>query len=56
MRAELGRHFDLVVVIWVLALAVAFSVTMLSRAQLSNDQWTYQSHGPAWVYPAGPNQ
>ena len=51
MRAELARHFDVVVVIWVLALAVAFSVVTLSRAQLSADQWTDQSHGPAWVFP-----
>jgi hypothetical protein len=54
MRAELARHFDIVVVIWVLALAVSFSFVMLSRAQLTNDQWSYQPAGPAWVIPANP--
>jgi hypothetical protein len=51
MRAEFARHFDVVVVIWVLALAVAFSVAVLSRAELSTSQWSDQNHGPAWVYP-----
>jgi hypothetical protein len=51
MRAELAHHLDLVVVIWVLALAVGFSVAMLTHSQLSADQWTYQAQGPVWVYP-----
>jgi hypothetical protein len=51
MRAELARHFDVVVVIWVLALAIGFSVAMLSHARLSPDQWTGSQSGPAWVYP-----
>ncbi len=50
MRETLGRHFDLVVVIWVLTLAVGWSLVTLSKAQLSNDQWsTPQQAGPAWV-------
>jgi hypothetical protein len=54
MRAELARHIDVVIVVWALALAICFSFAMLSRAQLTNDQWSYQPSGPAWVYPAAP--
>ncbi len=53
MRATLSRHFDVVVVIWVLALAVAWSSVALSRASLSADQWSVPQHGPAWVVPSG---
>jgi hypothetical protein len=42
MRAELAKHFDVVVVVWVLALAVGWSLVVLSRAELRQDQW-----GPA---------
>jgi hypothetical protein len=54
MRTTIGRHFDVVVVIWILALAVGFSVVSLSKAQLSANQWSTapQSH-PAWVIPSG---
>ncbi len=52
MRAELAHHFDVVVVIWVLTLAVGFSVAMLSRASLSGDQWTYQQPAVHWAAPA----
>ena len=53
MREEFVKHFDVVVVIWVLALAVGWSVMTLSRAQLSSDQWTSApQNGPAWVVPA----
>ena len=50
MRESIGRHLDLVVVIWVLALAVSWSMVSLSRAQLSPDQWSSPPQsGPAWV-------
>ncbi len=50
MREELLKHLDVVVVIWVLALAVGWSVVSLSRAPLSSDQWTSAPQsGPAWV-------
>ena len=55
MRSELTRHFDVVVVVWALALAVAFSVAILSRAQLPADQWTYQPDAPHWVFPNSGN-
>jgi heme A synthase len=53
MREELVRHFDVVVVIWVLALAVGWSMVALARAPLSDAQWsTGAQSGPAWVVPA----
>jgi hypothetical protein len=52
MRAELVRHFDVVVVIWVLALLVCWTVIALSRAPLNNAQWDHAPQaGPAWVVP-----
>ena len=49
MRETLGRHIDLVVVIWVLTLALGWSVLALSRAQLSADQWSSAPQsGAAW--------
>jgi heme A synthase len=55
MRAELARHFDVVVVVWVLALFVAWSVVSLSRAPLSNAQWDQGPQaGAVWVVPAAP--
>jgi hypothetical protein len=52
MREIFVRHFDVVVVVWVLALAVAWSALALSRAQLTTDQWSSQpQNGPAWVVP-----
>ncbi len=54
MRETLGRHIDLVVVIWVLTLALGWSVLALSRAQLSADQWSSAPQsGAAWVIPSG---
>jgi hypothetical protein len=54
MRESIGRHFDVVVVIWILALALGWSLVSLSRAQLSADQWSAApQNGPAWVFPSG---
>ena len=54
MRESLGHHFDVVVVIWVLALAVGWSMFSLSRATLSADQWSSAPQsGPAWVVSGG---
>jgi hypothetical protein len=53
MRAELARHFDVVVVVWALALVVAFTLASLSRAPLTNDQWDHAPQaGPAWIVNA----
>jgi len=54
MRDSLSHHFDVVIVIWVLTLALGWSVVALSRAQLSSDQWSGSPQsGPAWVVPSG---
>jgi hypothetical protein len=43
---------DVIVVIWTLALVVSFSLVTLSRAQLTNDQWSHAPQaGPIWVVP-----
>jgi hypothetical protein len=53
MRTTIGRHFDVVVVIWILTLAVGWSLVSLSRAQLSADQWSgAPQNGPVWVIPS----
>ena len=54
MRAELARHFDVIVVIWVLTLMVGFTLASLSRAELRNDQWSYEQNGPHWVVQEAP--
>lgn len=53
MRESLGRRFDVVVVIWVLALALGWSLVALSRADLPADQWSSAPQsGPVWVIPS----
>ena len=53
MRETLVRHFDVVVVVWVLSLAVGWTMLTLSRAPLSDTGWSSAPHsGPAWVVPA----
>jgi hypothetical protein len=50
MREAFLAHFDVVVVIWVLALAIGWSIFALSHAQLSQDQWSQAPQNvPAWV-------
>ena len=52
MRASLSEHFDLVVVIWVLALVFSFSLVSLSKSNLTQDQWSVApKSGPVWDYP-----
>ena len=54
MREEISRHLDVVVVIWILALAVSWSVVTLSRAQVGTDQWsTTPQSGPVWIVTDG---
>jgi hypothetical protein len=53
MRAQLVRHFDVVVVVWALALLVGLSIATLSHSQLSNAQWDHAPQaGAVWVVPA----
>lgn len=50
MREAVLEHFDVLVVVWVLALAIGWSVVALSHSQLSADQWSSApQNGPAWV-------
>ena len=52
MRQSLVQHFDVVVVIWVLALVVGWSMVALARAPLSDAGWSFGTQsGPAWVVP-----
>ncbi len=51
MRAELARHFDVIVVVWALTLMIGFMLVSLSRSELTNDQWVHTHNGPAWVVP-----
>lgn len=56
MRAELLKHFDVVVVVWVLALAIGWSVCALSHSQLPADQWSSAPQaGPVWAIYGGAN-
>lgn len=54
MRAELAHHFDVIAVIWALTLMIGFMLAGLSRAQLTNDQWTQPYDGPHWMVPGQP--
>jgi len=57
VRETLGRHFDVVVVVWVLALALGWSMVTLSKAQLRTDQWSSAPQsGPVWVIQSEPAQ
>jgi hypothetical protein len=50
MRAEISRHFDVVVVIWILVLAVGWSMVTLSHTQLKPDAWSATpANGPVWM-------
>ncbi len=50
VRETLGHHFDVVVVIWFLTLAIGWSFVMLSHSDLRTDQWSSAPQsGPAWV-------
>ena len=52
MRTSLSQHFDLVVVIWILALILSFSVVSLSKTHVAADHWsTPPQNGPVWVVP-----
>jgi hypothetical protein len=53
MRESFSRHFDVVVVVWVLALAVGFSIVTISKAQVSGDWSTQPQSGPVWNAYAG---
>ncbi len=58
MREILGRHFDVVVVIWALALVTLWMLIVLGRAELSfggaNVQWPAQHVVAGWLYTPAP--
>jgi len=55
MRQTISRRFDVLVVVWVLTLAVGFSLVAITHSQPADGQWTTnttQVHdGPFWDYP-----
>jgi hypothetical protein len=52
MRAALLARFDVVIVVWVLALAIGWCFFALSHTQLTESQWSTGSQsGPAWMVP-----
>jgi hypothetical protein len=54
VRESIDRHFDVVVVVWVLALVFCFSLVSLSKSNLTQDQWSAApKSGPVWDYPTG---
>jgi hypothetical protein len=50
MRESLSRHFDVVVVVWVLALAIAWSMVAIARTPTQADWSTAPQSGPVWNY------
>lgn len=48
MRESIGRHFDVVVVVWVLALALGWSFVAISRTPTQADWSTAPQSGPLW--------
>lgn len=54
MRELLARRIDVVVVIWVLALGIGWSVCALNHSQLTASQWSSTPQGPVWLV-SGPD-
>lgn len=54
MRETLGRRFDVIVVIWALALVVGWSFVTLGRCEVGDTQWGQPAHGPAWIVNDAP--
>jgi hypothetical protein len=50
MRESLSRHFDVVVVVWVLALAIAWSMVAIARTPTQADWSTAPQSGQGWNY------
>jgi hypothetical protein len=53
MRESISRHFDVVVVIWFLALALGWSVVSIAKTPTQADWSTAPQSGSAWVIPSG---
>jgi len=50
MRESIVRHFDVLVVVWVLALALGWSLVAISRTPTQADWSTAPQSGPVWNY------
>jgi hypothetical protein len=53
MRETLSRHFDVVVVVWVLTLALAWSMVAITRSQTQPDWSTTTQNSQGWNYTTG---
>jgi len=53
MRESIDHHFDVLVVVWVLALALGWSFVAISRTPTQADWSTAPQSGSAWVIPSG---
>jgi hypothetical protein len=54
MGKQLVRHFDVVVVVWLLSLCVVWTLFSLSRSPLGYDQGSgWAQIGPDWVVAGG---
>jgi hypothetical protein len=55
MRDSISRHFDVLIVVWVLSLALGFSVVAITRTPPADGQWsntaTQVHSGTHWDYP-----
>lgn len=49
MRETLGHRFDVIVVVWALAIVVGWSFVTLGRSESGETQWGETPHGPVWV-------
>jgi hypothetical protein len=52
MRESIGRHFDVLVVVWVLALALGWSMVAIARTPTQADWSTAPQSGQGWNYSA----
>jgi hypothetical protein len=52
MRESIGRHFDVLVVVWVLALALGWSMAAIARTPTQADWSTTPQSGPVWNFSA----
>ncbi len=48
MRATFGRYFDVIVVVWAIALGMCWSVYAIGHAPVAADHWTAPNSAPAW--------
>jgi hypothetical protein len=53
MREAINRHFDVVVVVWVLALALGFSMISIAKSPAAGSWDTVPNSGPVWEVSVG---